>query len=578
MNSSTGLTNKAIANILDDIADMLEIMGEIRFKIQAYQRAANQIRSSAQDITKMESREELDRIPGVGKGIAEKIDELIKTGHLQYYEELKEQVAPSVLQIMEVPSVGPKKAKLFYDQLGILSVDELLQAAQDHNLQALPGISSKTEDNIIAGIEQLRAHHERELLFEALPIAEELIDELRSMEMVIQADFAGSLRRMRETIGDIDILASSKEPEAVSRAFCSGERVDRILAQGETKCSVITKGGQQVDLRIIDPGEYGAALIYFTGSQQHNIRIRDLAKRLGYKLNEYGLFRIDDDSLAAGKTEEDVYTKLGLQFIPAELREDRGEIQAAAENTLPSLIELYDIKGDLHVHSDFSDGINSIDEIVAYARKMGYKYVGLSDHALNLKVARGLSIDRLKERRRRIDEVNSQHSDFKVLSGIELNIDNDGNLDYPDAVLAEFDITIASVHTGFGQSEAQLTERIIKAMQNPFVQIIGHPTGRVLGRRFAYQIDIAAVLDAAAETGTIMELNSFPDRLDLNDEHLRLAKEKKVRIAIGTDAHVSEQMRYIRYGIGTARRGWIEKGDVLNTQSLKKLPGWLKKV
>lgn len=572
------MNNKQVAQVLEEIADMLEIIGEVRFKIQAYERAANQIRSMAEDVNGYAQTGKLEDIPGIGKGISARLEELINTGHMQYYEELKEQVPPSVLQLMEIPGVGPKKAKLFYDNLSILSVDELYAAAERHQLQTLPGISDKTEAKIIEGINELRQHRERALLFEALPIAEEIVAELRDNDFVKQADYAGSLRRMLETIGDIDILVSSDHPAEVTKAFCSHKMVSKVLAQGDTKCSIQAKGGLQIDLRVIKPESYGAALLYFTGSKQHNIHIREIAKQRGYKLSEYALEDSRNGEVVAARTENEVFEALGLRFIPPELREDRGEIDASANGTLPDLINTGDIQGDLHVHSDYSDGISSLREIIEYARHLGYRYIAIADHAEKLKVAHGLDLERLRERAALIRKLNDEYSDFDILSGIELNIDNAGNVDYGNVVLREFDVTIASIHGGFNQSREQITDRIVKAMANPFVNIIGHPTGRILGRRFPYEVDIPAILREAARTNTAMELNSYPDRLDLDSEHLRKAKELGVKIAINTDAHVDEQMRYITYGIATARRGWLEKKDVINTLAVDDLRKTISKV
>lgn len=571
------MNNKQIALTLDDIADMLEILGETHFKIQAYHRASHKIWSMTDDINDLAARDELTEITGVGKSIAEKIDELLKTGKIQYFEELKEQVPPSVLLLMEIPNVGPKKAKLFYDALGVHTVDELLDAARDKRLQTLPGIKEKTELKIIEGIKQLRIHRERTPLHEALAIAAEMIESLRQTESVAAIDFAGSLRRMCETIGDIDILVASSSPDKAMTVFCSDERVEKVLSRGETKCSILTHGSLQVDVRVVEPDVYGAALIYFTGSKEHNIHIRDIAKRCGFKLSEYGLFEQGSDKPVAARTEEDVYKMIGLDYIVPQLREDRGEVEAAATGRLPHLIERSDIRGDLHVHSNFSDGAQDIEEIVKYAIDLGYEYIAIADHAKNLKIAHGLDEERLKQREEAIEILREKYPDFGILSAIELNIDNDGGLDYPDHVLAGFDIVLASIHSGFNQDREIVTSRIVRTMENEHVNIICHPTGRILGRRFGYDLDIKKVIETASITNTVLELNAYPDRLDLNDEHLKMAIEAGVRIAINTDTHLVENLDYMIYGIETAKRGWVEKKDVINTMNLGELVQFLRK-
>lgn len=568
--------NDDVANLLDDIGDMLEIQSENPFKVRAYRRAANSIRSLSDDINKICEAGKLSEIPTIGSGIAEKIDELLKTGKLAYYEELKERVPPSLLELMRVPTVGPKKAKQLYDELQITSIGELQEAAEKGLLRSLPRMSTKTEENILHGIELLQKYRERILLYEAFPIAERIAQELRAQSFVEQADLAGSLRRMKETIGDIDILASSTQPEKVADFFCHLPEVSRVLAKGETKSSVLVKTGLQIDLRVVSPEEYGSALQYFTGSKEHSIHLRDIAKKCGLKISEYGIFKVSTNEKLGGKTEEQIYERLGMDFIPPTLRENKGEIEAALEHKLPRLIELGDIKGDLHVHSRWSDGLSKIEEIAAKARELAYQYTGICDHAERLKVAHGLSVKEIAARNKEIEKLNEELNGLTILSCIELNVDNDGNVDYKPEVLKSFDIVIASIHGGFNQPREQLTRRTLTAMNNKDVDIIGHPTGRILGKRPPYEIDLSVIFREAKNTGTFLELNSFPDRLDLRDDYLREAKEQGAKIAICTDAHIASQLPFISYGVATAQRGWLTKDDVINTLPLEKLRKMLK--
>ncbi|MBI4743482.1 MAG: DNA polymerase/3'-5' exonuclease PolX [Actinobacteria bacterium] len=570
--------NEKIAEVIQNIGDLLEILGENPFRVRAYHRAANSIRGLTQDIDKTTTKKELDAIPGIGSGIADRIMELVRTGQMEYYEDLKERVPPSLLELMRVPTVGPKKAKQFYDELKITSVDQLYEAASKKLLRILPRMSEKAEQNILDGISQLRRYHERILLYEAYPIAERMILRLVKESYIKQADMAGSLRRMKETIGDIDLLVSSNQPSRAADFFCSLPEVDKVLAKGPTKCSVVVKTGLQIDLRIVAPKEYGSALQYFTGSKEHSIHLRDIAKKRGLKINEYGIFNVKTDKKLGGEREEDISELLEMQMIPPTMRENKGEIEVAIEHRLPDLIELKDIKGDLHLHSNWSDGLSKIKDIVEFARSIRYSYVGICDHAERLKVAGGLTPRELARRKKEIDKLNDRLDDFVVLSGIELNIDSKGEVDYSDEVLEEFDIVVASIHGGFSQSKEQITNRTLSAMNNKHIDIIGHPTGRIIGKRPPYEIDIERVLNEAKNTGTFLELNSFPDRLDLKDDHLRMAKEIGAKIAISTDAHIASQMIFINYGVATAQRGWLSRNDVVNTRSVDELLKCLKSV
>lgn len=574
----SAVDNQRVGDILDEIGDMLDIQSEISFKVQAYHRAANAIRSFPEDINKVWRENRLKDIRGVGKSIAEKVEELLGTGRLIFYEELKEKVPPSLLDLMQVPGVGPKKAKIFYEELGVTTIEELLNSIEAHRIAPLRGMGAKTEENILRGIQLFQRSRERILLFEAHSIAEKIVNDFRKYPFVKGADMAGSLRRMKETIGDIDILVGSDEPLKVAEVFCHLPEVAQVLAKGETKCSVVTKSGLQVDLRVVASESYGAALQYFTGSKEHNIRLREIAKKKGLKISEYGIFEVATGRRLGGEREEDIYRVLGLDYMPPTLRENKGEVEAALEHRLPNLIELRDIRGDLHVHSIWSDGSNRIEQLVEEALKLDYEYLGLCDHAVRLKVAGGMELKDVERRLEEIREVNEKNPNFTVLNGVELNIENDGAVDYPEEVLAQFDLVTASIHWGFGQSKEQLTRRLLKAMENPYIHAISHPTGRILGKRDPYPLDMELVFKVAAETETFLELNSFPDRLDLKDDHLKQAKEEfGCKFIIGTDAHGTGQLPYIRYGVVTAQRGWLESKDVLNTYPIDRLMKVLRK-
>ncbi|MEW6188767.1 MAG: DNA polymerase/3'-5' exonuclease PolX [Actinomycetota bacterium] len=571
------MTNEEVANILDEIADLLDIRGEMSFKVQAYHRAANSIRSLREDINVLYKEGNLREVPAVGKGIAEKIVELLETGSLPYYEDLREEIPPSLVELMRIPGLGPKKAKFLYDALSITTIDELLEAARAHRLRGLRGMSAKTEENIIKGIQQLRRARERILLFEAHPIAERFIKNLRRQPFVERADMAGSLRRMKETIGDIDLLAASYGSHKVMDYFCNMPEVAQVLAKGDTKSSIIARNGLQIDLRVVNPNQYGSALQYFTGSKEHNIHLREIARKRGLKINEYGIFEMEMDRRIGGEKEEEIYEVLGMSYIPPVLREDRGEIERGIEDSLPRLIQLEDVRGDLHVHSSWTDGLSKIGRIAEAAIELGYEYIAICDHAEQLKVAGGLSKKELRAQIEEIMRLNEELGGITILCGIELNIDNDGKVDYEDEFLKELDIVVASIHGGFRQPKEQLTKRTLSAIYNEHIDIIGHPTGRILGRREPYAIDLKTVFKAAAETNTILELNSFPDRLDLNDIQLREAKEEYgIKFAINTDAHSAGQLAYIEYGVATAQRGWLEPEDVINTYPLDKLREILK--
>ncbi len=558
------MKNQQIAKIFSEISELLELKGENVFRIRAYRRAAQNMDGLSKDVSTL-SQEELESIPGIGKDLAGKIHEFLETGKIAKHEELKREIPGGVLQLLTVPGLGPKKAKMLFEQLKVKSVDGLEAAIRKGKLAGLPGIQKKTEENILKGIEFIKRGAERRPLGRALPLAEDIVRRIKDIAPVDNIEVAGSIRRRKDTVKDIDILTTSKQPEAVMDAFVKLPHVSRVLMHGPTKSSVITEDGIQVDLRVVDADSFGAALLYFTGSKQHNIKLREMAVRAGLKISEYGVFKEPGEKRIGGKKEEDVYKALKLPFIPPELREDTGEIEAALAGKLPDLVMLDDIKGDLHVHTNWSDGSHDLGALVQAAKKKGYSYLAITDHTKGLGVAHGLDEKRLAEEIKLIDETNKKLSGFRVLKGIEIDIRSDGRLDLPDDALAGLDIVVASIHSGFKQTQAQITERLISAVRNPCVSVIAHPTGRLIGERDAYAVDMEAVLKEAAKYGVAMEINAYPLRLDLNDLHAKMAKELGVPLVISTDTHVTSQFDFMAYGVAIARRGWAEKKDVLNT-------------
>lgn len=565
------MRNSEIAKVFYEMADLLEIKGDNPFKVRAYQKAAQNIESLTEEVSEIKERGELEEIPGIGKDLAQKISEMIQTDRLAAFDELKKEIPEGLLELLAVPGLGPKKAKVIYDKLGITSTEELEEAAKADRLKDLPGFGSKTEQNILAGIELVRRGRERMLLGRALPLAQGIMKRLAAMPEVDQISEAGSLRRRRETVRDIDILTTSSDPEKVMDAFVALPQVKEVLAKGTTKASILTKEEMQVDLRVVEPDSYGAALAYFTGSKAHNIRLREMANRQGLKISEYGVFREEDQVRIAGRTEEEIYQILGLPYIPPELREDRGEIEVALEGRLPHLVELSEIHGDFHCHSHWSDGGHPIHEVAEAARRKGYSYIAIADHSQSLGIARGLTPEGVEEQLKEIAQLNEKIKGFAILSGSEVDIRKDGTLDLPDSILARLQVVVASVHSSFKQSRETMTERIIKAMRNPYVTILGHPTGRLLGEREAYEVDLEQVIRAAQVAGTALEINAFPQRLDLDDIHCKRAKELGVMMAIGTDSHTNSQLETMPLGLAVARRGWLERSDLLNTLSLKEL-------
>ncbi|MBU1006178.1 MAG: DNA polymerase/3'-5' exonuclease PolX [Candidatus Omnitrophica bacterium] len=563
------MKNQEIAKIFREIASILEIKGENHFRIRAYEKAAQNIESMPEDIEDFVRGDRLKAIPGIGKDLEEKIKEIVSKGSLGYLKELKKDIPRGLLDILNIPGVGPKTAKALYEQLDIRDLVMLERMAHAGRIRNLPGMKEKTEENILRGIEILKRGHDRMDIKTAMDVAGFFIERLKKLKEVKKIDPAGSLRRNKDTVKDIDILISSDKPEKVMDVFTAFPDVKDIIAKGPTKSSILTNDGIQVDLRIIDADSYGAGLMYFTGSKEHNIKLRQLAIKNDLKLSEYGIFK--KDKRVAGKTEKEIYKKLGMAYIVPELREDRGEVEAALKGDLPDLVELSDIKGDLHAHSKWSDGGSSIEELVNEARNLGYEYIAITDHSQGLKIAGGLTRERLKEKMKEIEMLRKKYKDINILYGSEVDIDAEGRLDYSDDILKEMDIVIAAIHSGFKQSKDKLTRRIAKACENKYVNIIAHLTGRLWGARDPYEVDMEEIFKACRDNNTALEINSFPQRLDLNDINCRMAKDFGVKIAINTDAHISQQLRTMKFGISVARRGWLEKKDVINTLSFNAL-------
>jgi DNA polymerase (family 10) len=570
--------NAAIATILDDFGDLLEIAGEDRYRFLSYHKAAHAVRAWDEDIMATALGGRLTEVPGIGAKIAAVISSVMKTGTFPEFEAVAERVPASVIELIRVPCLGPKKAKTLYDDLAIASIDDLEEAIAEGRLTGLPGFGAKTVENIAEGIARYRSLTSRILLANALPLAEKLAEDLRALPGVTEAAYAGSVRRMKETVGDIDVLVAADDGPEVMAAVRDLPVVTDVIASGETKTSVMTTSGRQADIRVVQPEAWGAALQYFTGSAEHNVRVREIAKSRGLKVSEYGVFRISDGERLASATETDVYAALGMALMPPEVRENTGEVELALEGRVPDLVTIEDIRGDMHSHTVATDGRSTLEQNRARAAELGYEYLGCSDHAYELRMVGGLDISDLEEQWERIDELNGSGGGGPILlKAIELNIDDEGGVDYPAEILARFDYCIASLHHGFNQSREQATRRTLVAMENPYVDIIGHPTGRLLGRRDPFALDMEAVIAKAAETGTILELNAHPERLDLNDVHLRMARKAGVRIVINTDAHEATQFNHIRWGVATARRGWIGATEVLNAQSLDVMRSWLKR-
>lgn len=565
--------NEAIEQALLEFADLLSILSEDPFKPRAYEKAARAVGGYPEDLAGKELKEIL-KVPGVGKSIGEKVHEFLTTGAIADLESLRAQIPVGVRDLMTVPSLGPKKAFALYDELGIGSLDDLAAAIQEGRVAGLKGFGPKTQENILRGITQIASAGGRVTLGVAMDAAQTLIARLQDLPSVKKIAYAGSLRRMCETIGDVDLLVASRDAAPIMEAFVTHPAVTRVLAHGETKSSVLVERGLQVDLRVVPAEVWGAAMIYFTGSKLHNVRIREMAVGAGLKLNEYGLFDAKTGELLAARTEADVYAKLGLPFIEPTLREDRGEVEAGLAGELPTLIRGRDIRGDLHTHTTLTDGVATLEEMVEAAAARGYSYYAVTDHAPDLAMQR-MTTEKILEQREQLHALQVRVPDMKLLHGTELNISPEGELDWPDDFLAGFDLTVASVHSHFTQSREEMTRRVLRAIENPYVHIIGHLTTRKVGGRPPVDLDLEAVFEAAGRTGTALEINAHPDRLDLKDEHVLWAKRHGVRFAIDSDAHATTHLDLLPFGVATAQRGWLTKADVINAWPWSKLERFL---
>ncbi|HRV94250.1 MAG TPA: DNA polymerase/3'-5' exonuclease PolX [Anaerolineae bacterium] len=572
-------TNQEVAKLFADIGDLLEIKGENRFKILAYRKAADNIAGLGQDLFDLwESGQDLRKIEGIGQAIADKSAELFSTGRLEFWEKLTAEVPVSLVEVLNIPDVGPKLAKSMWQELGLTTVAEVKAAAQAGRLQTLPRMGAKSEARILASIEALeRRETGRVHLGIAWPLARQVMAVLDNLPDALKVEVAGSLRRMRETIGDLDFLVATENPRPIMAAFKDLADVQEVIAAGETKTSVRFKNGLQADLRCLEPSRWGTALQYFTGSQAHNVKVRELAQKQGYSLNEYALTRESDGEKLMFDNEVELYEFLGMDYIPPLLREDRGEIKAAQNHTLPTLLKIGDIKGEVHCHSTWSDGADSIEAMARAALARGYEYLVISDHSQSLGIANGLTPERLRQQRREIDEVQARLPGIRLLQGTEMEIKADGTLDFADEVLAELDFVVASVHTGLRQDRETLTRRTLAAINNPYVHLIGHPSGRLLTQREAGDFDMEAIMQAAAATGTALEINASPERLDLSDAHVRRAVELGVKLMINCDAHHTDGFENLRFGVATANRGWATAETILNTRSWREIEAMVMK-
>lgn len=582
------MRNREIAELFYEAADILEYQ-QVEWKPRAYRKAAQMIENLGEDIEKIYARDGksgLTKIPGIGESIANHIAEYLETGKVEKFEKLKEKAPSGTAELMEIRGLGAKKIKKLSDALGVRTLSDLKNAIIAHRLKRLEGFGEKSEKNLARAIEQYEKSHSRLALGKALPLADEVISALKaqcesrnSKVDLSKIIYTGSLRRLKETIGDIDILAEAEKEEAlkVMDCFVSLPDVEQVILKGSTKSSVILREGTAIDLRVVPPESYGAALQYFTGSKEHNIELRNVAIKNGYKLSEYGLYLKESGKQIAGSSEAEIYEKLGLAYIPPELRENRGEIKAAARNALPKLVEAGDLRGDLHMHTEYSEGKDSLKTMIEKAEALGYEYIAVTDHSRSQKVANGLDIDKLKAQWKEIDKL-SKIFRINILKGSEVDILKDGSLDYPDEILKELDIVVGAVHSGFAFPERRMTKRIVMALENKYLDILAHPSGRLLGKREAYAVNFEKVFEAAAANGKVIEINSQPSRLDLNDELILRAKIFGLKFCISSDSHAVSDLTSMRYGLGQARRGWLEKEDVVNTYPYSRLKQVFKKL
>ena len=559
------MQKKPVSDILENIAMLLEIKGENPFKSRAYYNAAKAL-SGITNLEELVKEKRLREIKGIGEALSQKIEEYSKTGTMAYYEELTRAVPESLLELMQIPNLGPKKIKVLYDELEITNIGELEYACKENRLIHLTGFGEKTQENVLKGIEFFKRHKGEFLFGDVYQEAERIRQRLSTIVDPIWAEVCGSIRRRKEVVRDMDILVAAENHEKITSFFVSMPEVDQVLVTGETKTSVRMKSGIEADLRVVTRQEFPYALVYFTGSKEHNVRLRGIAKKKGWKLNEYGIF--DGDNLVTCKSEEEIYRALGLPYIPPELREDSGEIEAAEQDKLPSLIQHEDIRGIFHVHTDFSDGVDSLERMVEAAQKFGFSYLGVSDHSKTAYYAGGLKHDAILRQWEMIDTLNKKNSTFRIFKGIESDILSDGSLDYDDSILEGFDFVIASVHSGFTMKKDDMEERILKAMKNPYTTILGHPTGRLLLSRDGYQVDMMRIIDCAAQNHVILELNASPYRLDIDWRYLKYAKDKGVMISINPDAHAVAGLEEVFFGVNIARKGWQESKDILNTRDV----------
>lgn len=570
------MDKKQVIEILEEIGTLLELKGENPFKTRAYENAARALRGVSEDLNELVASNRLRGIKGIGEAISEKITTLVTTGTLKYYEELRRSFPPGIMELLRIPGLGPKKAKKLLDDLGVASIDDLEKACKENRVAKLEGFSAKSQQNLLDGIQQIRQFASRHLYHHAEQAARPLFEAVKKHAKVIRAELAGSLRRHKETIKDIDIVASCKEADraAIMDFFTKLPTVQNIIAKGDTKSSVLLENGIAADLRLTTDKDFPYLLHHLTGSAEHNIALRGHGQKLGIKVSEWGLFK--GEKLIRCKDETEIFAALGMSYVPPELREDMGELDAALQDKIPRLIENEDLKGVLHCHSTYSDGANSIREMAEECRRLGFEYFGICDHSMSVYYAKGLSPERVKQQHKEIDKLNAELKGFHIFKGTECDILPDGKLDYPDNVLASFDFVVASIHSSMNMTEEQATKRLIKAMEHPAVKIIGHPTGRLLLGREGYPINHRKVIEAAAELGVSIEINASPHRFDLDWRYCKYAAEKGVQISINPDAHEVAGIADIFYGVGIARKGWLRKNEVLNTKSTKEIAKWFR--